>query len=1075
MVLIILLLIGFGIAARRFHVNISRELPDLSVDTLQELAIFSQSSMITDRAGKELYKLFEENREYVSYDDISPIMIDAIVAVEDEDFWTNNWLDYLGITRAAIDNVMQKLWRRDSAGGASTITQQLVRNLLLTRDRTIIRKLKEIVLTMRLSDVLESDITKRYSNISKTELQQKEKERIMELYLNYIFLGNNAYGIEAASQTYFNKPAKQLRIIETAILASIPKWPSKYEPYKPENKKRLMGYVDISYRGDAEPLSGNIKNMITQTISDTVNSLTLSSQSDNQLFMNIIDGKYEQTTTIDGKIYEYVYRPGRKDHVLMRMYQESYIDEQELKTAFIQWLDILFESPSVEIKAPHFVFRVKDILESDPIFEELGITQSTLLNGWLTIQTSLDYEMQEIAEEAVSNYDDDLEAKWWSNRAMIFLDSEQGDVLAYIGSRDYDNDEIEGKNDMIRAARQPWSTMKPLIYTYGFMTLPITIDTPIFDISYKPGPQSLNNADGKWLWLMPLRQALAYSRNIPAVKMYFAAGAEEEIKPYLQSLWMGSLSDSIGYGYPLALGGWEIPMLELANAYSHLSRLGEPAEIYPILQITGPDGEIIYKKEPKQQEQIIPAWAAYLTRDILSTYENMPPARVWLFAVRWLNLAIKSGTSDKKTERGARPDNGWLATYSPNRVGIFWAGNADGTAMNANAYGGWLNASIMKEFYAALLDKWLISNSDHSPVDIGKVSINKVSGKLTTEETPAEFTIDTRWYNATLPSEVDAGMSAIEYDTLCGWAISEFTPPTEVAEWYVRWSVNSFLTSQADVEKIKERLAEWNVYSGESSWDTTDNSEILYNLRHVFTAIPEEFCQERIPKEDLNIDVLFENLDDGDSISEVFEITYTINAPQNIQQITVLFDGGTVAAYGYDSSSFTDTKRISLVPWAFDEWVHTLTIIASDAEGFANTQTITVELSRSSDTIWPALNEEKVSIYEYGAWVGYEVTLFFTDASQVQGGKIKISNDEPEIEFRGNNVTFTIDSLQTIGRGAIDSEDNRTRGILNLTTYDIQTRDNQATEWDNTTPSIQSGDEETLDEIIDLIGGSELE
>ena len=132
---------------------------------------------------------------------------------------------------------------------------------------------------------------------------------------------------------------------------------------------------------------------------------------------------------------------------------------------------------------------------------------------------------------------------------MLYLDSHNGDVLAYVGSLDYFNKEIQGQNDMVRNPRQSGSSIKPLVYALGFDKLPLTIDTPIYDILFRAGKDTPNNFDG----MLPLKKALGFSRNIPAVKMFFAVGGEDVVKPFLQSLGLSGIKNNISYGYPLAL------------------------------------------------------------------------------------------------------------------------------------------------------------------------------------------------------------------------------------------------------------------------------------------------------------------------------------------------------------------------------------------------------------------------------------------------------------------------------------------------------------------------------------------
>lgn len=241
-----------------------------------------------------------------------------------------------------------------------------------------------------------------------------------------------------------------------------------------------------------------------------------------------------------------------------------------------------------------------------------------------------------------------------------------GDVLAYVGSADYNNEEIDGKVDMVQQSRQPGSSIKPLIYAYGFMNLPIAIDTPIYDIVFKVGNDTPNNNDAAYEGLMPLRKALGHSRNIPAIKMYFSVGGQDKIIPYLNSIGINSYDSKKDYGYPLSIGAGELKMMELANAYTQLSSVnGAPAKINPIMEVKGPDGNILYQKSEEQeklQQKIIPGGVAYLLWKILTTEDNLPASWVSNFRVNGLVYANKSGTTDMKDPKTGKklPRDGWL-------------------------------------------------------------------------------------------------------------------------------------------------------------------------------------------------------------------------------------------------------------------------------------------------------------------------------------------------------------------------------------------------------------------------------
>jgi penicillin-binding protein 1A len=451
--------------------TVYKDLPDVA--TIKDM-VFAQATVITDRNGKELYKLFEQNRQYVPYEAISETMINAIIAMEDQRYWEHSWLDAVGILRAGIKTLG---W---STQWASTIPQQLVMNLLLYRGKTfsekVTRKLKEMVLTKRLDRTLESQIRKENKGLNNTELRRKMKETTLELYLNYIFLGNNAYGIEAASHTYFGTSANNLGVLESAIIASIPKWPSIYEPYR--NRSRLMWQVRISDpQWNVIEVSTGMQMEAYSRVANAINGINFSSNASSADALKSLENATSFSLSHEGRNFDVQYVSGRKDLALTRMFEDEYISEAELKAAFISWLDYVFQSSAFAINAPHFVHWVTELLEQE-------YDKELLQEGWLVVKTSLDREIQQQVEQSFKDTQADLVSHGANNKAMIYLDSTNGDVLAYVWSTDYFNEEIEGKNDIIRRKRQIGSSIKPFIYALGFETLPITLDTPILDIPF---------------------------------------------------------------------------------------------------------------------------------------------------------------------------------------------------------------------------------------------------------------------------------------------------------------------------------------------------------------------------------------------------------------------------------------------------------------------------------------------------------------------------------------------------------------------------------------------------------------
>lgn len=771
---------------------------------LQEISNgFSQTTLITDRNGEVLYKLYDENRQYVDYDQISPHAVNAMIAAEDKDFRTNQGVDYSGILRAVWATVKNGSL---SGPGGSTITQQLIKLLLLSNEKTLTRKAKEIILATKIDDYLQDEIRKENPKLSGSERQKEVKKRIVEMYLNYIFLGNNSHGVEAASKTYFGKSAKDLDILESAVIASMAQRPSAVNPYR--NVNQLMGEFTVTLDGEeVDTTTGGIKEKIVDQMISNINDSSKSISKSAGGFMSYVEKVGDFSAKIDGLEYDVEFTAGRKDYVLSRMYEDSYIDAQQAKDAFIEGLRYQFKVARIDIKAPHFVFRVIEWLK------EKGYTEEQLTKGGLTIKTTLDIKAQDIAESSVTTNIATVNSYGANNSSLMYMDSLNGDVLAYVGSADYNNEEIDGKVDMVQQPRQPGSSIKPLIYAYGFMNLPITIDTPIYDISFKVGNDSPNNNDGGYNGLMPLRKALGYSRNIPAIKMYFSVGGQDNLIPYLNKIGIASYDPKKDYGYPLAIGAGELKMIELANAYTHLSSInGAPAKINPILEVKGPDGNILYQKsdeKEKLQEKIIPGGVGYLLWKILADAENLPAAWAGNFRISGLLYANKSGTTDMKDPKTGKklPRDGWLVGYTPSKVAIFRAGNTQGNPMNANAYGGWVNGKTFRQFFSQMLKQGLIQSENVSPIEVKDVAISKLSGKLVTDSTPEDQRVSSIAYIHQLPTEGDNTMTPVQVDKACGGKISDVTPREDIVNGYL-FVPGTFMPNKMDLDDITRRRTE---------------------------------------------------------------------------------------------------------------------------------------------------------------------------------------------------------------------------------------------------------------------------
>lgn len=537
------------------------------------------STKIYDRHGELLYEVFDANagrRTYVPIEEMPPHLIHATIATEDKTFYSNPGFDPLAIGRA----VWLNLTEGEIVTGASTITQQLVKNIFLSPEQTFTRKLQEAILAQ--------EITRRYS-----------KDQILEIYLNEIYYGNMCYGIEAAAETYFGKKARDLTLAEASLLAGLPQAPSIYDPYtNPEGAQQ------------------------------------------------------------------------RQKIVLALMAKEGYITWAEAEAARNEEFE--YRALRVDMKAPHFVVYVRKLLE-----EKYGT--EVLYRGGLRVYTTLDLDMQDMAQEAALERVAALADRHVTNAAVVAMVPQTGEIRVMLGSVDFFDEEIDGQVNVALALRQPGSSIKPVNYLAAFEKgwTPATL---IMDVTTEfpnpPGPPYVpKNYDGKEHGPVLVRQALACSYNIPAVKTLQFVGVPNMME-MASRLGITTFTDPDRYGLSLTLGGGEITLLEHTGAYAVLANSGVRVPPVAIQRIEDSRGRVIEEYQPPQGEQVISPQHAYLITHILSDNEARTPAFGPDSPLRLSRpAAAKTGTTDDWKDS-------WTVGYTPDLVAGVWVGNADNTAMD---------------------------------------------------------------------------------------------------------------------------------------------------------------------------------------------------------------------------------------------------------------------------------------------------------------------------------------------------------------------------------------------------------
>ncbi len=701
-------------------------LPD--VTSLENLTA-AQSTQIFDREGELLYTIHgDENREQVPLADISKNLIAATIAMEDDEFYEHKGFDIWALGRVGL----HEIFGIGKARGGSTITQQYIKNTFLSSERTYTRKAKELILAIR------------------TE-REYSKDEILELYLNRIPYGNNSYGIQKASQVYFGKDAIDLTVGESAMLASLPQAPSRYNPYGQNKYSHLLKEFteeELSYRKIESEFDLEIEEYSRGLIGQHVNL-----------------GNDQS-----------VYIAGRSDLVLRRMFELGTITADERLDALNEIQGIEFNDYREPIKHPHFVLYIKQILE-----DKYG--KDVVEQGGLKVYTTLDGELQAVAEETATERQATNLSKFGANNmSIVSINPKTGEILAMVGSIDYFDEEIDGNVNVSLRPRQPGSSFKPIAYAQAFYN-GYAPGNVIHDIPTKIGPDKPENYDGEWQGQISMRTALGQSRNIPAIKTYFLAGEQDQIIDLAEKMGITTLNKKHSYGYPLALGAGEIPLIEMVTAYGVFANNGKLPELTGIMKVENANGDVLEEWKPKEFEEVVDPQIAYLINSILSGQEYSVGPR--LFVDGHVNAA-KTGTSTKENKKEAggsdvRPSDAWTIGYTPSVVTGVWIGNSDGSGLGYSANG----YDAASPVFNAVMTKALEGKAAEpfpEPKGLKHVEVGKFSGKLPGPQTPASMIVKEIFPNFAIPTEIENIYFTVKLDKITGLLATEFTPEEAVED-----------------------------------------------------------------------------------------------------------------------------------------------------------------------------------------------------------------------------------------------------------------------------------------------------
>lgn len=641
----------------------SKDLPNPNSLTQRKI---SQTTKIYDRTGEHL--LYEiagnQNRTLkklqlgfcnptdpkLSLDKkgIPLFAVQATIAAEDRKFCEHGGFDIKGIARAFFQNII------GNRVGGSTLTQQLVKNAILSREKTLTRKVKELILSI--------------------ELEQKySKDTILQIYFNEIPYGSSYYGIEAASQNFFGKTVSDLSLSEAATLAALPKSPTTYLN-NPDSLK------------------------------------------------------------------------ARRNYILSEMQKLNFINSQQLEDA--KKVNTPVNLHITNITAPHFVMDVKAALE-----EKYG--RRDVEEGGLKVITTLDYRLQQIAEEEIKKGVGDRGQQYgFVNASLVAEDPKTGQILAMVGSKDFFDKSIDGQVNVATRLRQPGSSFKPIVYAKAF-EMGYSPNTVLWDVVTEfptaMGPYTPHNYNLKEHGPVRMRDALQMSLNIPAVKTVYLVGVDQALD-FATSLGYSSFSNHSNFGLSIVLGGGEVRLVDHVNAYATFANEGIKNDQVSILSVEDANENILEQWKPKEGHRVISENVAREISSVLSDNNARTPifGSTSSLQLGERPVAAKSGTTNDFHDA-------WLMGYTPSLVTGVWVGNNNNTPMKNKADGSVVAGPVWNAFMKRSLEGSVLESfiSPDIPVT-GKlvldgnlpsqsIVIDRASEKLATEYTPESFK-ETRFF-----------------------------------------------------------------------------------------------------------------------------------------------------------------------------------------------------------------------------------------------------------------------------------------------------------------------------------------
>jgi len=702
---IVLALFGLGLAAgvagvMAAAIALAVAYPNLpEIDSLtdyrpkQPMRVFSGDGVLMGEFG-------EERRVYTPIDQIPEIMRDAVLAIEDANFYRHSGVDYKGVARAVLAQFSEA-----KSQGASTITMQVARNFYLSTEKTFTRKLYEVLLAFKIESLL-------------------TKDQILEIYMNQIFLGNRAYGFAAASEVYFGKPLKDITIAEAAMLAGLPKAPSAYNPLVNPRRAQIRQRYIIERMLDTGAITENEHDAALRQALRYRRPTRESSGPDHVVEMarQLVFAQYGAETysrglhvhlTIDSQAQKAAVRALRRSLLDLEQRQfyrgpEAYVDLPTTSAAVdARVAEALADHPDIDDLRAAVVLRVSAasvevMLQSGETVTVTGDGLKPVASGLTSQASSSKIRIRRGAVVRVLRGDD---GNWVMTQvpqaegAFVAMDPRTGAIKALVGGFDQRKSQF---NRVTQAWRQPGSSFKPFIYSAalerGFGPATVVNDAPLYFDAEATGsdPWEPKNYDGKFDGPMTLRTALARSKNMVSIRVLQAVG------PAYAQGWLTRFGFDAERHPPyltMALGAGSVTPLQMAAGYAVFANGGHRVEPMLVMRVTDPRGRALLERpEPVLDESL----------------RVIDERNAWLVA-SMLQEVTRSGTAAKAQVRLQRPDlygktgttndsmDAWFVGFQPSLVAAAWVGHDVPRKLGSNETGGGLALPVWIDFMAGAL------------------------------------------------------------------------------------------------------------------------------------------------------------------------------------------------------------------------------------------------------------------------------------------------------------------------------------------------------------------------------------